>query len=217
MTPREGPGAPLLFVSEEDRADLDAWLKRHGLQDVPLALLHPGNRRITKRGRVGRWRDDKSWPLECWAGVACALLARDPDLRVVLSGTAKEKRLLTSIAGAVPSTRVFSASHDLPVRRLLALLERAVAMISVDTGPAHAAAALGCPLIVLYGAARPAQWLPRGPEGGTVVAIGGPPRRRRVSEISLDEVLEALRSLPFRSPFDGPPRGLDPFIGHAQG
>jgi heptosyltransferase-2/heptosyltransferase-3 len=126
------------------------------------------------------------------------LLARDLRLHVVLSGMPKERRLLTSIARAVPSKRVFQASHDLPMRRLLALLERAAAMVSVDTGPAHAAAALGCPLIVLYGAARPAQWLPRGAESSTVIAIGGPPERRRVSEISLDEVLEALRSLPFR-------------------
>ena len=198
----ENPAVPLLFVGDGDRADLDAWLERHGLRDVPLVLLHPGNRRIAKRGRIGRWRDDKTWPVECWAGVACALLARDCRLQVVLSGMPEEKRLLASIARAVPSRRVLEASDDLPMRRLLALLERAAAMISVDTGPAHAAAALGCPLIVLYGAARPVQWLPRGPEGGTVIALGGPPRRR-VSEISLDEVLKELRSLPFRFPARG--------------
>ena len=198
MTRRENHAVPRLFVGDADRADLDAWLKSRELQNVPLVLLHPGNRRIAKRGKIGRRRDDKTWAVERWAGVACALLARDCRLHVVLSGMPEEKRLLTSIARAVPSPRILEAGADLPMRRLLALLERAAAMISVDTGPAHAAAALGCPLIVLYGAARPAQWLPRGPEGSTVIAIGGPPRRRRVAEISLDEVLKELRSLPFR-------------------
>jgi len=75
--------------------------------------------------------------------------------------------------------------------RLLALLEVAQAMVSVDTGPAHMAAALGCPLIVLYGDASPANWLPRSPVGSDVQALGGPPVSSRVSDISLDAVLAA--------------------------
>lgn len=73
-------------------------------------------------------------------------------------------------------------------------------MISVDTGPAHAAAAMGCPLIVLYGAHSPAQWLPRSPSGSAVIGLGGPPQRHRVSEIALEEVLAAWDRLPLRLP-----------------
>ncbi|MER3546856.1 MAG: hypothetical protein C4338_04305, partial [Rhodanobacteraceae bacterium] len=88
---------------------------------------------------------------------------------------------------------------ELPLRRLLALCERASAMISVDTGPAHAAAAMDCPLIVLYGAAQPAQWLPRSPGSSPVIALGGPPQRTRVAQIEVDEVLAAWAKLPLRS------------------
>jgi heptosyltransferase-2/heptosyltransferase-3 len=73
-------------------------------------------------------------------------------------------------------------------------------MVSVDTGPAQAAAALGCPLVVLYGAQPPAAWLPRSPTGSAVIGLGGLPERNRVDQISLDEVIAAWQALPARRP-----------------
>jgi heptosyltransferase-2/heptosyltransferase-3 len=46
------------------------------------------------------------------------------------------------------------------LRRLLALLSMAHSCISVDTGPAHVAAALDCPLVVLFGQANPSRFRP---------------------------------------------------------
>jgi heptosyltransferase-2/heptosyltransferase-3 len=68
-------------------------------------------------------------------------------------------------------------------------------MISVDTGPAHAAAALSVPLVVLYGAESAQQWLPRSPDGTPVLGLGGPPLSRRADQIPVDAVFEAWRSL----------------------
>jgi ADP-heptose:LPS heptosyltransferase len=84
---------------------------------------------------------------------------------------------------------------DLSLRELFALCESAHSMVSVDTGPAHAAAALGVPLVVLYGVESPAYWLPRGGFGKPVIGLGGPPESRRVDQISLETVLGAWRSL----------------------
>ena len=53
-----------------------------------------------------------------------------------------------------------NVADDLPLRRLLALLSMAHSCISVDTGPAHAAAALDCPLVVLFGKASPSRFRP---------------------------------------------------------
>jgi heptosyltransferase-2/heptosyltransferase-3 len=64
-------------------------------------------------------------------------------------------------------------------------------MVSVDTGPAHIAAALGCPLIVLYGDASPRNWLPRSASGSEVIPLGGPPISERANAISLGDVLAA--------------------------
>ncbi|MGH8257906.1 MAG: glycosyltransferase family 9 protein, partial [Steroidobacteraceae bacterium] len=138
------------------------------------------------------------WPLENWTGLIHAVLARHPDAKVVLCGAPAEAAMLRAIAATARSERVRAAGDALPLRRLLALCERAAAMISIDTGPAQAAAALGCPLIVLYGAQPPSLWLPRSPTGSGVIALGGLPQHNRVDQIRLDEVISALETLPFR-------------------
>jgi ADP-heptose:LPS heptosyltransferase len=82
------------------------------------------------------------------------------------------------------------------VPRLKALLAITHSMISVDTGPAHFAAAMGCPLVVMFGSGVLSLWTPRGIAPGAVRALGGPPARNRVDAISPDEVIEAWRALP---------------------
>ena len=90
------------------------------------------------------------------------------------------------------------ASAALPLRPFLALCRLAHSMISIDSGPAHVAAALGVPLTVMYGAESPQKWLPRSVEGSLVLAVGGPPRSR-VAELSVDEVFECWRATIYSS------------------
>ncbi len=198
LAPEAMSSAPKLVVTAADRADLAAWLSRRGLADAPLVLLQPGNKRTLKRGRAGQLGDDKRWPPGNWTGLIHALLDAHPDVRIVLCGAPAEAAMLRAIARAANTASVHAAGDELPLRRLLALCERAAAMISIDTGPAQAAAALGCPLIVLYGAQPSSLWLPRSPAGNAVVALGGLPQRNRVDQIPLDEVIAAARALPFR-------------------
>ena len=75
------------------------------------------------------------------------------------------------LAAATPDV----VAAELGLRQLLGMSELAHSMISVDTGPAHAAAALGLPLVVMFGAESQREWLPRSPSGSTVLGIGGPP------------------------------------------
>jgi ADP-heptose:LPS heptosyltransferase len=63
--------------------------------------------------------------------------------------------------------------------------------VSVDTGPAHVAAALGIPLAVLYGAESPSYWLPRTPSGSPTLGVGGPPNSNRADQVSVDAVFDA--------------------------
>ena len=70
------------------------------------------------------------------------------------------------------STQVHSVADDLPLRRLLALLSIAHSCISVDTGPAHAAAALNCPLVVLFGKASPTRFRPVSANSPVEVLVG---------------------------------------------
>jgi heptosyltransferase-2/heptosyltransferase-3 len=116
-----------------------------------------------------------------------------PHAMIVLCGAPQEGDMLREIEAAAGLQAV--AVAELALRPLLALCEAAHSMISVDTGPAHAAAALGLPLLVMYGAESPGDWLPRSPDGSPVVSVGGPPDATRVDEISVDAVFDAWTRL----------------------
>ena len=186
--------APLLTVSDAARAGCAAWLERQGWRDRTLILVQPGNRR-TMRGRRLRVlsADNKAWPLERWAGLLRRIHARLPQALIVLCGAPRESRLLEWIAAAAQLPAVAAAELRLP--RLLALCARSHSMISVDTGPAHAAAALGLPLVVLFGAHSQQQWLPRSPCGSPVLGVGGPPQSTRLDQISVETVFAAWCAL----------------------
>jgi heptosyltransferase-2/heptosyltransferase-3 len=186
--------APRLEVSAAARAECAAWLERQGWRDRTLILVQPGNRR-TMRGRRLRISDadDKAWPLERWAALLRRIHAQLPQALIVLCGAPRESRLLEWIAAAVQLPAVVAA--ELPLPRLLALCVRAHSMISVDTGPAHAAAALGLPLVVLFGAHPQQQWLPRSPSGSPVIGVGGPPQSTRLDQISVETVFAAWCAL----------------------
>jgi heptosyltransferase-2/heptosyltransferase-3 len=188
--------APRLQVVASERAELRTWLQGHGWEGRTLVLIQPGNFRSMSRGR-DRWQgarvDDKAWPLADWVSLLRKIGARLPGALLVLCGAPQEGPMLEQIRLASSLPQVVVA--ELPMRRLLALCELAHSMISVDTGPAHAAAALGLPLLVLYGAESPRQWLPRSPSGSPVVALGGPPRLTRVDQITVEEVFEQWRAL----------------------
>jgi ADP-heptose:LPS heptosyltransferase len=190
--------APLLEVSGPARAGCAAWLAQHGLGNRPLVLVQPGNHR-TMRGRKLRLSaaDDKAWPPERWAALLREVHRRMPQAAIVLCGAPREALLLEWIAAAARLPALVAA--QLPLSWLLALCERAHSMISVDTGPAHAAAALSLPLVVLFGAQAQAEWLPRSPSGSPVVGIGGPPDSIRVDAIALQTVSGAWGALAGRS------------------
>ena len=192
------PTHPRLQVSDAARADLAAFLAARGMAG-PLWLLQPGSKRTLKRGRLAALSDDKWWPVERWTALAKALLDSGHAAHVALCGAPPEQPLLQAIAGAANDTRVHALGDVLPLPRLLALCEIATGMTTVDTGPAHAAVALGCPSVVLYGAASRTAWLPRGPEGTMVMPLGGAEDGlSKVEQIPLERAVQASLTLPQR-------------------
>ncbi|WP_411833861.1 glycosyltransferase family 9 protein [Pseudoxanthomonas mexicana] len=185
---------PVLTVTAADRADLAQWRQASGLGDC-IVLFQPGNKRTHKRGRIATASHPKYWPPQAWAELAAAIWQARPQARIVLCGSPAERSVLEEIRQAAGGdARMFNGADALPVPRLLALLEVAHSLVSVDTGPAHAAAALGCPLVVLFGPASPALWRPIGP--GTVIALGGEHEGHgRVRDIPVDSVISAWRQL----------------------
>ncbi|MGA3157108.1 MAG: glycosyltransferase family 9 protein [Steroidobacteraceae bacterium] len=196
---------PRLYVTVAERSELSAWLSGKGWASAPVVLIQAGNKRTLKRGRLATLSDNKYWPPERWAAVANGVLAQRPEAQVLLCGAPQEFALVEDIRRASGSPRVHNLAEQLPIGRLLALLERAHSLISVDTGPAHAAAALDCPLIVLFGSHEQRAWHPRSPSGN-VRALGGQQgASSRLLDISVEEVLAAWRALPARASPPGSP------------
>ncbi|GLQ48245.1 hypothetical protein GCM10007862_32960 [Dyella lipolytica] len=189
---------PELLVSTQERAECERWLVDRGLAGHPLVLLQPANKRTMRwNGVRAASDDDKSWPIAHWARVVGAIHAKLPQARILLCGSAAEVEYLESIRKTMAQPHVEVVAKDLPLSRLKALLAVAHSMISVDTGPAHMAAAMGCPLVVLFGSVSPCHWTPRGRAPDVVRVLGGQPFNR-VDAIAPDEVIDAWRELPAR-------------------
>jgi ADP-heptose:LPS heptosyltransferase len=170
LVPEAPPGgarAARLEVAESARRELDGWLARRGLLGRRFMVVHPGSRHVARRRLRRRSGASKYWPEARWAEVVRAVRGHRPGEAIIFSGTQAERSLNERVMRIAGVTDVHNAAGDLPVARLLPLLERASSLISVDTGPAHAAAALGCPTIALFGHIDP--WLYR-PGGATTPA-----------------------------------------------
>lgn len=186
-----------LFVTADEQRECRQWLEQRGLDPArPIVCIQAGSKRTTRRGRIDRDSNTKYWPEQRWAAVADGVLERLDNAQVLFCGVPAEMDMCRAIEALCGhGDNVQSVADDLPLRRLLALLSIAHSCISVDTGPAHAAAALDCPLTVLFGQASPARFRPLStgspvhvlqgfPDGG---GEGGPD----IGYITPQQVLEA--------------------------
>ncbi|RUL73675.1 glycosyltransferase family 9 protein [Dyella choica] len=191
--------APEFVVSANERAECDQWLAERGLAGHPLVLLQPVNKRTLRWSGVRKASDDdKSWPIEHWVSVVAAIRAHLPRARMLLCGSPAEHDYLQSIRTAMAQPGVEVVARELPLPRMRALLAIAHSMISVDTGPAHLAAAMGCPLVVMFGSVPTSHWRPRSLVPEAVQVLGGPPTSTRVDAIAPEQVIAAWRALPWR-------------------
>lgn len=199
--PLATPARPRLAVALAWRDEAARWLAHHGLADRSLVLVQPGHKKTYKRGRIGTGTHDKHWPAEHWARVIRGVLAALPGAAVLVCGSDREAGLVQEVIDTVgPPPQgglVFNvAAHQPSLQRLAVLASLAHSMVSVDTGPAHVAGAMDCPLVVLYGQAGWGRWKPRAPTA-TVIALGpeAPTDGARLLDLDPDTVLAAWRSL----------------------
>jgi heptosyltransferase-2/heptosyltransferase-3 len=197
--PIPGLGGCHLVVGDAERADLAAWLRRRGADGMPLIAVQVGNKRTMRRGFRRLAANSKYWPNDRWAAVLRHLRARHPDHVIVLLGTGPEHRLNQEILSLAGIDGVCNAADDLPIRRLVALLARARGLVTVDSGPAHAGAAVGCPQVVLFGKASTALYRPWGADGAQVRVltgrVGGEPS---MLGIGVEEAIDAWDRLALR-------------------
>lgn len=103
-------------------------------------------------GLHGTSRDDKLWPTERWIALAQSLQAQGRRLLLPWGNEAEQTRAHT-IAQHSPAAQVLPR---LGLNALAQVLAGAEAVVGVDTGLLHLAAALGRPGLALYTATPPA-------------------------------------------------------------
>lgn len=143
---------PRLSVNAQSAARAEQWFSPFGTKIVGLQI---GTQRTD---RMRWWRRSlpnlKSPPLSLWREII-EYLVQDQSLdSILLHGSENEGPVVRSVLTTLsPKTqkRVHVVAGTLPLDLLPAVLARHSGFISADTGPAHIAAAVSCPLVVFFG------------------------------------------------------------------
>jgi ADP-heptose:LPS heptosyltransferase len=144
---------PVLSPSAEARESLQARLQSIGLP-ARLAIMHtgahPGKPRI---------------PTVYFTAVAQALHEQKQTLALI--GAEPDPGLVEILAKQNPPILLHDLGGKLNLGELAWLLKDATVFFARDTGPAHLAAAIGCPTVVLFAQPSPGmdsrRWRPLGP------------------------------------------------------
>ena len=107
-----------------------------------------------------RW-NNKRWPVENFGGLVRLLSDKFPETRFAILGDAGDKPLGEIISRAEPS-RCLNLCGQTSLPEMVEWIRLCDLMITNDTGPMHAAAALGKPLVALFGPTEPRRTGPYG-------------------------------------------------------
>ena len=145
---KEPVGEPKLYVYSKEQKSGEERLCDESTHGQPLVLLHPTAR-----------YEFKAWPLERFAMVADWL--SEQGWGVALVGGQEEMHIGQQIM-KLAKHKLMNLMGRTHLSQLLDLMKRSHLLIANDGGPMHMAAAVGCPVLGLFGPTNPAVWGPRG-------------------------------------------------------
>ncbi|HZZ19456.1 MAG TPA: glycosyltransferase family 9 protein [Opitutaceae bacterium] len=133
---------------EAREADIAEWGRYVGAQGRTL-LVHPGSR-----------SEMRIWPAQNFAAV-CDRVQDELGVQVVLAGGPAEFKLIQNIKDLM-RTHVIAPGAIKTQPLFAALAKASTAFLCHDSGPMHVAAAVGTPVIALYGSQNPKLFRPTG-------------------------------------------------------
>ncbi len=134
---RPDGGPPDFFLSAAAEARAEAWLAQAGIGRRSFVAIAPGAAHATKR-----------WPLPQWVTLARQVIESGVD--VVVLGGIDDSALANELATRV-GAHAASAAGALGLQETGAVIKRAAALVSGDTGVMHMATGLATPVVALFG------------------------------------------------------------------
>lgn len=133
---------PRLFLGEEELQQARSLLKKLNL-NTPLIGMNPG----------AAYGSAKCWLPERFREVTEKLLERK-DLSILYFGDQKTSPLVKEICQGLPA-RVVNLAGVTSLRELSCLIKLCSVFLTNDSGPMHIAAAVGTPIVALFGSTNP--------------------------------------------------------------
>jgi len=135
-----------LHIEPKARAQAQERQQRSGIEPQKYVLVHPTATLFTKQWQEGNF-----------AQLADELSGRF-NLPVIFTSARNEERTLTRIASTARRKHLYWS--DLALAELFAVIEGCSLFVGNDSGPAHAAAALKKPMVVVWGSSNSVAWHP---------------------------------------------------------
>ena len=183
----------VLITTEQERGEVRQLLNMtYGWNGEPIILFHPGCSHVAKGKHKIAMRNSRQWPVEYWQKTLFGIKALVSDAMFIITGTANERRMAEEILKGTAEKTV-SLAGSLPIRRLLALQSIAHSCISIDTGAAHTAMSVGCPVIILYDCQDPRYMGECSPKGwGPGITIRG---FRNREDVGLEGYMSPIKNI----------------------
>lgn len=136
--------APRMTVVTRPEDDLRAASMLESARGRPVALLNPGAAKPEKR-----------WPSQSFAQLA-GRLHDELGLAVAVTGAPDEREVVARVVGAAPCRVIDLLKAGATLGQLKSVVKQSRVVVTNDTGPRHLAAALGTPVVTLFGPTLPA-------------------------------------------------------------
>ncbi len=184
VQPRADERGLVLVPGAEATGAIAARLASLGLDAAGFIHVHPAS----------KWRF-KCWPAERTAALVDAL-ARDGHAVVLTAAPSEpELELVRAILAACTSAPI-DLSGKLSLKALAALTARAKLFVGVDSAPMHIAAAMGTPVVALFGPSGDIEWGPWRVRSRVIASEAHPCRPCGNDGCGGGKVSECLTTLP---------------------